>query len=502
MTKRIKINSRLPVYVAAFAAVFMLLIMLSAVQVNAEDTEMVEQLSVTWTDSGTEISAYYKYDTDSFTYKIWDNEQSTYIEVDSQLPEGVSYDRASGILTIKDAAIGNIFYRGTEDLKIHIVGESSFGMLRVDDGRKGSLNTETGYAEYECFHGGDIVVYGDGKDKSTLSFDWIWQETTVRNGLWVEPEADDSDVIIKDLTLNGNLIEAAVSNILIDSCSITLSRNADGDNAAIAAGAMDSECENPEGRLSVKDSTIELKGADCAFSVRAFDLNGEYFYRGSSADQIDGEVNLENNSWYINHGYYDIYSANYYLITPEMQTICTDISYADISLDKSTYTYTGKAHTPVPTVVYDGKTLRNGTDYTVAYKNNTNAGTGTIVLTGKGDFKGNINKSFTIGKAANPMNAVGRTAKLKVRKLKKKAQTVTAAAAVSVANAKGTVTYKLDSVSKAKYKKYFKVSSAGRITVKKKLKKGTYTLKISVTDAGNGNYNPATRQVIVKIKVK
>ena len=79
---------------------------------------------------------------------------------------------------------------------------------------------------------------------------------------------------------------------------------------------------------------------------------------------------------------------------------------------------------------------------------------------------------------------------------------MTAAAAVSVANAKGTVTYKLDSVSKAKYKKYFKVSSAGRITVKKKLKKGTYTLKISVTDAGNGNYNPATRQVIVKIKVK
>ena len=500
MTGEKRINNRLLVYAAVLAAVFILLILLSAVRVNAEDTEMVERLTVTWIESGTEIRAHYNYDTDSFTYGIWDPEET--IEIDSQLPEGVSYDKESGTLTIEDVALEDIFYRGTKDLKIHVVGESSFDLLRAYDERAVFENTETGNWEEECFHGGDIIVYGDGKDKSTLNFNWIWQDTDVINGTWCEPEADDGDVIIKDLTLNGNFIEAAVSNIYIDSCNITLSRNADGEYAAIVCGARESELENPEGLLSVKDSTIELTGEYCCFIACGFELNGEYFYRGNEVNQIDSVVNLENNYSYKNRGFYDVYGGKYYLITPEMQKIRTDISSVSITLDKSSYVYNGKAQTPIPTVVYNGKTLRSGTDYVVAFENNINAGTGTIVLTGIGDFKGNVRKTFTIGKAANPMKAVGKTLNLKAGKLKKKAQTVTATKAISLTNAKGTVKYKLSSVSKAKYKKYFKVNSAGKITVKKKLKKGTYKLKISVTDAGNGNYKPVTRQVTVKIKVK
>ena len=65
------------------------------------------------------------------------------------------------------------------------------------------------------------------------------------------------------------------------------------------------------------------------------------------------------------------------------------------------------------------------------------------------------------------------------------------------------MTYKLASVSKSKYKKYFKVNAkTGKVTVKKKLKKGTYKLRINVTAAGNGNYNKVTKTVTVKIKVK
>lgn len=66
----------------------------------------------------------------------------------------------------------------------------------------------------------------------------------------------------------------------------------------------------------------------------------------------------------------------------------------------------------------------------------------------------------------------------------------------------GKVTYKLVSVSKKKFKKYFKISSTGTVTVKKKLKKGTYTIKCNVTAAGTDVYKSGTKTVAFKIKVK
>jgi len=62
------------------------------------------------------------------------------------------------------------------------------------------------------------------------------------------------------------------------------------------------------------------------------------------------------------------------------------ISKATGTLSTTTYTYNGLAKKPAVTVTYQGKTLRSGTDYTVAYSSNTNAGTGKVVLTGTGTW--------------------------------------------------------------------------------------------------------------------
>ena len=59
-------------------------------------------------------------------------------------------------------------------------------------------------------------------------------------------------------------------------------------------------------------------------------------------------------------------------------------------------TYTGSAHKPAPKVTWGSKTLVSGTDYTVAYKNNTNAGTATVTVTGKGNYKGTLSATFKI----------------------------------------------------------------------------------------------------------
>ena len=62
--------------------------------------------------------------------------------------------------------------------------------------------------------------------------------------------------------------------------------------------------------------------------------------------------------------------------------------------------YTGKAQTQSPVVSFNGKTLKSGTDYTLSYKNNTKAGTATVTVTGKGNFKDAVPKTFKIVSAA------------------------------------------------------------------------------------------------------
>ena len=72
------------------------------------------------------------------------------------------------------------------------------------------------------------------------------------------------------------------------------------------------------------------------------------------------------------------------------------ISKASVTLSTSTYAYDGKAKKPGITVKLSGKTLKNGTDYTVSYSNNTKVGTATVKITGKGNYTGSVSKTFKI----------------------------------------------------------------------------------------------------------
>ena len=72
------------------------------------------------------------------------------------------------------------------------------------------------------------------------------------------------------------------------------------------------------------------------------------------------------------------------------------ISKASVTLSTSIYAYDGKAKKPGVTVKLNGKTLKNGTDYTVSYSNNTKVGTATVKITGKGNYTGSVSKTFKI----------------------------------------------------------------------------------------------------------
>ena len=65
----------------------------------------------------------------------------------------------------------------------------------------------------------------------------------------------------------------------------------------------------------------------------------------------------------------------------------------------SNKSYTGKNITQSFTVKYNGKTLKNGTDYTVSYSSNKKIGTATVKIAGKGSYTGTITKTFKINPA-------------------------------------------------------------------------------------------------------
>ncbi len=77
--------------------------------------------------------------------------------------------------------------------------------------------------------------------------------------------------------------------------------------------------------------------------------------------------------------------------------ICKSIEAAAVA-DIPAVEYTGSAVELDVKVTLGGKVLQKGTDYTVTYRNNTAAGTGTAVITGCGDYAGTIEKEFHIHK--------------------------------------------------------------------------------------------------------
>lgn len=80
----------------------------------------------------------------------------------------------------------------------------------------------------------------------------------------------------------------------------------------------------------------------------------------------------------------------YFDITP------CNISKTKIKLKYTYATYDGEKKQPEVTVTYNGKTLKKNKDYKVSYKNNKNTGKATVVITGLGNFKGEVKKYFYI----------------------------------------------------------------------------------------------------------
>ena len=72
------------------------------------------------------------------------------------------------------------------------------------------------------------------------------------------------------------------------------------------------------------------------------------------------------------------------------------------------YFYTNSPITPEVSVTWNGTQLTKDTDYTVDYKDNTNAGKATVTVSGKGNYTGTKTENFTIAPASYQITLAGK----------------------------------------------------------------------------------------------
>ncbi len=110
-----------------------------------------------------------------------------------------------------------------------------------------------------------------------------------------------------------------------------------------------------------------------------------------------------------------------------------------------------------------------------------------------------LDKAVKALKRDQKLTVKKKTIKIKAKKLKKKARTVKP---LTVKGVKTKVRYKGVGLNK-KSKKALKINKkTGKIKVKKKTKRGTYKMRVTITAAGSSKYEPAKKTVTVVIKVK
>ncbi|WP_033160138.1 lectin like domain-containing protein [Mycoplasmoides alvi] len=139
-----------------------------------------------------------------------------------------------------------------------------------------------------------------------------------------------------------------------------------------------------------------------------------------------------------------------------------NIEMAKVTVDSSSdFTYDGKAKVPVVMVNYGGTPLIKDVDYTISYRNNINAGTAEVVVTGIGNYVNEQVVNFQIKKAPN---------------------------SIKVEFDQSTDKYNVTTTNGKVYYKYFSNEQCTQQLNKQPTTQGTYWVKAYVN--GTSNYLP------------
>ena len=204
-------------------------------------------------------------------------------------------------------------------------------------------------------------------------------------------------------------------------------------------------------------------------------------------DITQGTLALADNGTFLAGNYQIAYTGAKLTVNAKNASTFTE------TLATTSYTYDGTAKTPAVTVKDGSTALTNGTHYTVAYSNNVNAGTGKVTITGKGNYTGTKELTFTINKRAITVTAGSSSKTYNGTALTNSSATLTAGSLASgqtlTASATGTITNAgsvANTVSTAVVKNSAGTDVSSNYTITKvngtlTINKATGTLSLSAT---------------------
>lgn len=146
-----------------------------------------------------------------------------------------------------------------------------------------------------------------------------------------------------------------------------------------------------------------------------------------------------------------------------------DIKNLKVELSGTSYVYNGSAKKPSVKITDGSYTLKNGTDYTVSYSKNINAGTAVVQITGNGAYTGSKNVNFSIKQANAKLE-------FKSTKLTKKFGSSSFTNGFKTKKTDGKISYSSNNTKVAsvdKNKGQIKIVGVGKATITATAKAGT-----------------------------
>lgn len=260
-------------------------------------------------------------------------------------------------------------------------------------------------------------------DKATPTITAVASQKIIKNDLdtdisgWATFDNTDSDAKLvytlvgapEGITLTGSMLKAANAATTAGSFTIRVSAAAtDNFNAPVDAIITVTAVEKANAGISITNAPGSKTYGDSDFTLTAIKTapdGGTWSWTSSDADILEIISGADTGTPTIAVKKADaagavltvVYSsATHYDTAAVTITVAAKTVTADMIADMPAATYTGSAILPTPAVKHGAATLVPGTDFDFGYADNTNAGTATLTVTGKGNYTGTAAKAFTI----------------------------------------------------------------------------------------------------------